>query len=191
MPTDSANPTGRLAAALVGFAPAVVGYGLFAVLSRALYARGDTRPAALGAVAGWATVALAALALSAALPAGDRAVALTVANSVGMTLLAAALVYAAARGTGRAALSGLPRALAAGLVAAALATGAGRAVVAPAGPTPHAGAALWSGMLAGVVVGVVFAAAAWVLDRDDVGPLMAAAVRRLRRPGGGQEETRG
>ena len=190
MPTaqDSAAP---LAAGIAGFAPGLVGYGLFAVLSRALYARGESGAAALAAAAGWATVAVAAVTLSSALPAGARVVALTAANSVGMTVLAAGLLYAVRRGSGRGALSGLPRALVAGGVAAVSATLAGRAVVALAGPTPDAGTALWSGMLAGVVVGVVFAGAAWLLDRRDVGPLVVAVARRLRRPGADEEETRG
>jgi putative peptidoglycan lipid II flippase len=161
------------------------------VLSRALYARGESAAAALAAAAGWATVAVAAVTLSSALPAGARVVALTAANSVGMTVLAAGLLYAVRRGSGRGALSGLPRALVAGGVAAVSATLAGRAVVALAGPTPDAGTALWSGMLAGVVVGVVFAGAAWLLDRRDVGPLVVAVARRLRRPGADEEETRG
>jgi putative peptidoglycan lipid II flippase len=195
MPTaqDSAAPLG---AGIVGFAPGLVGYGLFALLSRALYARGDTTAAAGAAGIGWATVALAAVALSAALPADARVVALTAANAIGMTVLGAALLYAVARAAGRRALNGLPRAAAAGIVAAGLAAAAGWAVTGwpSTDDPPTPAAALGSGMLAGVVVAVVFTAMAWVLDRRDIG-LMAAAVRRgIQRPrddGGGDEEARG
>jgi hypothetical protein len=56
--------------------------------------------------------------------------------------------------------------------------------VLPVEGPPTVGGALGSGMLAGVAVVVVFAVTAWSLDRRDVGPMIAAAVRRLRRPGG-------
>src|SRR5690606_19394254 len=82
MPTADLASVDRLAAGIAGFAPGLVGYGLFALLSRALYARGDTGRAALAAVAGWAAVAVAAVALAALLPAAHRVLALTVANSV-------------------------------------------------------------------------------------------------------------
>jgi putative peptidoglycan lipid II flippase len=179
MPTarDSAAP---LAAGLVGFAPGLVGYGLFAVLSRALYARGE-------AVA-------AAVALSRVLAPDQRVLALTAANSVGMTVLGGALLWVVARRAGRTALAGLARTAAAGLAAAAAAVVCGRVVlgaVLPAGGPPPATASAGWGMLAGVVVGAVFAATAWLLDRDHVGPLAAAVVRRRRRLDGGEEETRG
>ena len=40
MPAGGVDSVDRLAAGIAGFAPGLVGYGLFAVLSRALYARG-------------------------------------------------------------------------------------------------------------------------------------------------------
>ncbi|HEY8452860.1 MAG TPA: lipid II flippase MurJ [Natronosporangium sp.] len=193
MPTarDSAAP---LAAGLVGFAPGLVGYGLFAVLSRALYARGEAVAAAVAAAGGWATVAATAVALSRVLAPDQRVLALTAANSVGMTVLGGALLWVVARRAGRTALAGLARTAAAGLAAAAAAVVCGRVVlgaVLPAGGPPPATASAGWGMLAGVVVGAVFAATAWLLDRDHVGPLAAAVVRRRRRLDGGEEETRG
>ncbi|HLV57343.1 MAG TPA: lipid II flippase MurJ [Natronosporangium sp.] len=192
MPTarDSAAP---LAAGLTGFAPGLVGYGLFAVLSRALYARGEAIAAAVAAAVGWATVAATAVALSQALPPDQRVLALTAANSVGMTVLGAGLLWAVVRRAGRAALAGLVRTAAAGVAAAVAAVVSGRVVLGAAphdGPPAAAVSAGW-GMLAGVVVGVVFAVTAWLLDRDQVGPLAAAVVRRRRRLDGGEEETRG
>lgn len=181
MPTaqDSAAP---LSAGIAGFAPGLVGYGLFAVLSRALYARGATAAAATAAAGGWTAVAAAAVALSAALPEHSRVAALTVANSIGMTVLGVALLWAVARSAGGSALAGLGRAAGTGLLAAALAATAGTAVAArvPAGDPPGAGRALASGMLAGVAVAGVFAVVAWALDRGDTRRLAAAAVRRWR-----------
>lgn len=190
MPSAAPDAAGRLAAALVGFAPALTGYGLFAVLSRALYARGDTRAVAIAAGVGWGAVAGAAVVLAAVLPPEGRAVALTAANSVGMTVLGVALVYAVVRKAGSGALAGLPRAAGAAVAAAALAAGAGRAVTMAAPPTPDALTALWSGMLAGVVVGMVFGAAAWVLDRENTGALLAAVTRQVRRDGMASRRTR-
>jgi putative peptidoglycan lipid II flippase len=186
MPTGASggDVTGRLAAGIAGFAPGLLGYGLFAVLSRALYARGDTRAAASAAATGWAVVAGSAVVLAAVLPAPDRVLALTLANAVGMTVLGAALLLAVARGAGRTALAGLGRAALVALLAAGLAAGAGRLAAAWLMPNQHPpaiGAVLGSGMLAGVVVGAVFGAVGWALDRRDVRPMVAAVTRRLRR----------
>lgn len=69
------------AAAIAGFGPGLLGYGVFAVLSRALYARGDNRTAALTTAVGWLVVPVAAVLLSQLLPDADRLVAVTSANS--------------------------------------------------------------------------------------------------------------
>lgn len=183
MPAADPGSVTRLAAGIAGFAPALAGYGLFALLSRALYARGDTRPAALAAAVGWAAVAAAAVALAAALPLDARVLALTAANSVGMTVLGVGLLLAVARGAGRAALAGLGRTALVALVGGGLAAAAGWQVagwLAPAEHPPTAGPALGSGMLAGVVVVVVFGLVAWALDRHDVRPVAVALGRRSR-----------
>src|SRR5690606_15542801 len=174
-----------ISAGIAGFAPGLVGYGLFAVLSRALYARGDTGRAALAAVAGWAAVAVAAVALAALLPAAHRVLALTVANSVGMAVLGAALLAGVFAGAARAASAGVGRDGLVGLLAAVWATAGGRGVVEWIrwGEPPAVGAVVGSGMLAGGVVGAVFGVGAWALDGRDVRPMAAAAVSRLaRRP---------
>lgn len=206
MPTAELGMVGPLAAGIVGFAPGLAGYGLFAVLSRALYARGDTRPAAFAAMAGWAVVAVATVALSAVLANDQRVLALTVANSVGLTVLAAALLVAVAGTAGHAALAGLGRAAGVALLAAGLSAALGWTVAAAVLPSldhpPGIGAVVGSGMLAGAVVGGVFATVAWTLDRRDIRPMVAVAARRLRRTAGhggrnrdrrgvGDEEARG
>ncbi|MCW3819549.1 MATE family efflux transporter [Micromonospora sp. DR5-3] len=177
---------GQTAAAIVGFAPGLIGYGLFAILSRALYARGATRSATAAITIGWLAVPVAAVPLSAVLHQSDRVLAVTLANSVGMLLLGGLLLAAVARSAGRAALAGVGRAGAAGLLAAAVA-GLGGAATArwlASLVTPTTPAALVQGMLSGVVVGAVFLAVAWLTDARDVRPLLAAVTRRFgrRRP---------
>ena len=187
MPGASIGTVDPLAAGITCLAPGLLGYGLFALLSRALYARGDTAAAAAATAVGWAVTATAAVLLSWALPDADRVAALTGAMSVGMTMLGAGLLVMVARRAGRAALAGVGRALAASVAAAAAAAATGYAVAAamlPAGDHPPGTAVLiGSGMLSGVVVGAVFAAVAWALDRRDARPMAAAVARRLRRGG--------
>jgi len=72
-----------LAGAIRAFAPGLVGYGLLALLGRALYARGDAHTPAAATVTGWLVVALADLALV-HLGTG-RVVALGLGNTIGMT----------------------------------------------------------------------------------------------------------
>ncbi|HEX2772617.1 MAG TPA: lipid II flippase MurJ [Micromonosporaceae bacterium] len=182
-------------AAIAGFAPGLLGYGLFALLTRALYARGANRPAAAATVAGWLVVPLAAVGLAAALPADFRVFAVGLANSAGMLVLGGLLIAAVAASAGRAALAGLARAGIVGVLAGILAATAGSAVAALPGlgaATPTKGGALGQGILAGAVVGLVFLAVAFLLDRHDVRPLVAAARsraaalgRRVHRGGGG------
>ncbi|BCL17020.1 murein biosynthesis integral membrane protein MurJ [Micromonospora sagamiensis] len=178
-PTD---PDGT-AAAIAGFAPGLLGYGLFAALSRALYARGDTRPATVAITLGWLAVPMVALPLAAVLPVGDRVLAVALANSAGMLLLGVLLLVAVRRAAGPAALAGSLRAGIAGVLAATAAALAGAQVAgALAGTgagTPTTSGAVLEGMLSGAVVGVVFLAVAYPADRRDVGPLLAGVVRRL------------
>jgi putative peptidoglycan lipid II flippase len=170
---------------IAGFAPGLLGYGLFAVLTRALYARGEPRPAALATVAGWACAALAAVALAAGLADDQRVLALTLGNSIGMALLGVLLVAAVLRRAGRPALAGLERAAAAGVVAGGLAALAGWLVTRATG-TPGDGGAVLQGMLSGAVVGVVFLGVAYPLDRRDMRPLIVATTRRLGRTARGK-----
>jgi len=180
------NPAST-AAAISGFAPGLIGYGLFAVLSRALYARGDTRSATVAITLGWLVVPAVALPLTALLPTADRVLAVTSANSVGMLVLGALLLVAVLRGAGRPALAGAARAGAAGVLAGVLAGLAGlglsRWLDQSDGGTPTTAAAFGQGMLSGVLVGVVFLAVVWFVDRRDVQPLLAGVLRRLGRRG--------
>jgi putative peptidoglycan lipid II flippase len=171
------------AAAIAAFGPGLLGYGLFAVLTRALYARGGSRAAMGATAAGWLVVPVAAVVLSAALPVGYRVAAVGLGNSAGMLVLGALLVVAVVRTAGRPALAGLTRAGAVGVLAGAIAALAGAAVAhwlpGLGTGTPARPVALLQGMLSGVVVGAVFLAVAYPLDRHDVRPLIMTFRRRL------------
>jgi putative peptidoglycan lipid II flippase len=106
---------------VIGFAAGLVGYGLFALLSRALYAARTMTATAIACVSGWAAVVVADLILSAAMPTADRVLALTLGNSIGMTVLGTALVVVVLRTAGPQATAGVARVTAAGAVAAGLA----------------------------------------------------------------------
>ncbi|MFI1195369.1 murein biosynthesis integral membrane protein MurJ [Micromonospora sp. NPDC020750] len=178
-----------VAAGIAGFAPGLLGYGLFAVLSRALYARGDTRPATAAISVGWLAVPLAVAPLAALLPRDDRVLAVTLANSAGMLLLGVLLLLAVRRAAGHVALAGGARAGVAGLLGGALGALAGagvaRALAGAGDGTPTAPAALVQGMLSAAVVGIVFIAVVYLTDRRDVRPLLAAVRRRLGGAGRG------
>ncbi|HEY8533676.1 MAG TPA: lipid II flippase MurJ [Micromonospora sp.] len=177
----SADHAPAAAAGIAAFAPGLLGYGLFAVLSRALYARNEPRPAAAITAAGWAGVVVAALGLSRLLPAEDRVAALALGHSVGMTLLGGLLAVVVAHRAGRGALTGFARAGVAGLVAAAISVGVGLAAgwLTLGSGTPTRGSALVQGMLSGVVVLCVFLAVAYPLDRRDMHPMATALARRV------------
>ncbi|PWR13528.1 virulence factor MviN [Micromonospora acroterricola] len=184
---NDASTASTATAAIIGFAPGLLGYGLFAVLTRALYARGETRAATVATAVGWLVVPGAVLLFGALLPLRDRVLAVTSANSVGMVVLGALLVGAVLRSAGRPALAGAARAGGAGALAGVLAALAGlglsRWLDTPGDGTPTMAAALGQGMLSGVLVGVVFLAVVWFVDRRDVRPLLAGVLRRLGRAG--------
>ncbi|WP_433207404.1 murein biosynthesis integral membrane protein MurJ [Dactylosporangium sp. CS-047395] len=155
---------GPLAAGIAWFAPGLLGYGLFALLSRALYAGGNAYAAAVAVATGWAAAAVAALSLANALPIGDRVAAVAAANSIGMLVLGGALLVAVGRRAGGEALRGTVRTTAVCVTSALVAAAAGLALRAHLA-TPGVGGAVAQGMLCGVVVAVVFLAGAAVADR--------------------------
>jgi putative peptidoglycan lipid II flippase len=175
----------RNTAVLVALAPGLLGYGLFALLSRALYARRAPGAAALAVAVGWAVATAGAFALSAGLPVGRRLPALAAANAAGMLVLGALLLLAVRRRVGAAALGGAGRAAAAGLLAGAAGASAGWAVVtaldAPLIGTPTHLAALVQGILGGAVALAVFLAVAWLPARRDIAPTLTALRRRVQR----------
>lgn len=152
-----------LARSTVAFAPGLLGYGLLALLTRALNARDDVRTPALATVAGWVAVAVADVLLVVALPEVERVVLLGVGNSIGVSVAALLLLPALRRGV----LVGGARSLMAGLVAAGIAVLAGVLV-------PDAGPALLRAGLTAAVAAVAFLAVARLLDPRGVRELLRA-----------------
>ncbi|SNS71193.1 murein biosynthesis integral membrane protein MurJ [Actinoplanes regularis] len=167
---------------IVGFAPGLLGYALFALLSRALYARGATVAAAVASGVGWLCAGIAVVAVTATTEGGAELAGLGLANALGMSVTGLLLVLAVRRHAGPAALAGLFRAVAAAVGAAAVAALAGWGVATGlAGHTGGVSGSLLQGLLGGIAVVVVFITVAFALDRRDLGPLAGTLVRRLRR----------
>jgi putative peptidoglycan lipid II flippase len=170
---------------IIGFAPGLLGYALFALLSRALYARGATAAAAAATAIGWGVGALAVLTVFVTQDRQRQVFGLGLANAAGMSVIGVLLVLAVRRHAGAAALEGLGRAGVVGIVAAGAAALAGWGTVAGIGQlfgaTPTIAGSVVQGMLGGVVVVAVFTAVAYPLDRGDLRPLAAMLVRRARR----------
>ncbi|GAA3757076.1 hypothetical protein GCM10022205_50470 [Spinactinospora alkalitolerans] len=165
--------------ALLTYAPGIAGFGLIALLGKALYASHHGRPAALAQIAGW-LVAMAANAVLVALAPRDWAVAaLGAGTSLGLSLAALLLLAAALRAHGRDAFAGLGRAALAVLLGAGLGYACGASVVHLFEVT-----GLWSnvgvGLLGGAVTLAVFGAVAAVIDGRAV---RAALTRRMNTPG--------
>ena len=165
-----------LADALVGFAPGLLGYGLVALLTRALFASGASRAATVATAAGWLVVVAADLVLAAVLPPSERVAALAWGNSIGMTLAGVLLVAVTVRRAGTGTLRGLGRTFVAGSVATVTAAAAG-GIVGGRDWGPDSGVALGQGMLSATVVLAVFAAVVALGAREE----LRAVTSRLRR----------
>jgi putative peptidoglycan lipid II flippase len=167
---------------IIAFAPGLLGYGLVALLTRALYARGLWKAPTVCVVGGWLLAVVADVVLSAALPPEDRGLALAAGHSVGVTVAGLGLLVVVARVAGPSALAGVSRVGGAALLAAALGGAAGLWVSRALGgdPVPDGGvlAAVGVGVLAGGSVLVVVVA---VMMGTARGPV-TAAYRALRAP---------
>ncbi|MCI2240732.1 hypothetical protein MO973_34545 [Paenibacillus sp. TRM 82003] len=176
--------TDELSAALVIFAPGLLGYGLAALLTRALYALGAGRAAASAAVAGWALVLVGMVAGAALVPPEQVVTALAAAHAVGLSVAGALLARAVGRVGGVGALAGAGRALvasaAAALVAAAAGAASGAALPALLGERGLPGV-LAAGLLAAVVAAAVWAGVARLLAPADARVLTGFARRVLSR----------
>jgi putative peptidoglycan lipid II flippase len=176
---DASDGARALAEGIAAFAPGLVGYGLAAVLTRALYARHRQREGAIATLAGWGVAALAMLVLAWVMPDSLRLVAIGVGSSVGMLVLAAILILQ------NRPLPGLWRALLAGTVAGAVGAGAGLATVAATGGLPSSGRAIVVGVLAALATAAGFLAVALPLDAGDLRTMVSRVTGRLGRAGGG------
>lgn len=162
----------------MAFAPGLVGYGLVAVLTRALYARGHWKAPTVCVVGGWLVAVVADVVLAAGLPAAHRALALGLGHSLGVTVAGGALVVVVGRAVGAGALRGLPRAGGAALLGAAAGSAAGWATSRLLGgdPVPEGVlSALATGALAGTAALAVGLAVMMVAARAP----LATAWRQL------------
>lgn len=160
---------------LSAYAPGIVGFGVAALLTRALYVRGRPSLAAAAVAAGWAVAALVPLAL---LPEGSSAGAtlgtLGVASSLGMTLSAVVLGMLVRRAWGRDATAGSGRTLGAAVVAVAVALAVGD-VVSRAMPATSVWTALGSGLTVALATLTTYLLVMSVADRS--------TIKRLRERG--------
>ncbi len=172
------NDPAALGWAIAAFAPGLLGYGLLALLTRALYAAGVARATAVVTTIGWTAVIVADVVLAVTVPIEHRVAALAAGHTVGMTVLGAGLLVLTARRCGGQSLAGAARTGAVALIAATLATVAG---IAAAGLIGGSGVAafLAQGILGGVTVIVVFVAVAALGDPDDVRPLLRRVASRI------------
>lgn len=160
-----------LTQALIGFAPGLVGYGLLALLARALYARGDARSPTVATVAGWLVAAGADVVLARLFPVDDRVVALAVGNSIGMSVAGVLLLRALHATTAGGATAGLSRAAVAGAAAAAAAVFTGGRVAAAVADGGVLTSVAQAAAAAAASV-AVFAVVTLVLDREDIRRLL-------------------
>ena len=156
-----------MADAIRAFAPGLVGYGLVALLTRTLYARGGGRAAATATVLGWVAVVLTDVALVQLTDLG-RPAALGLGNTVGMTVAALLLL--------RALYAGTPAALAGAGRTALVGGGAAIALAAVVTALPAAGdtsVAVSLPLAVGLGLGVLgaYAGALRIGDPDVVGEL--------------------
>jgi putative peptidoglycan lipid II flippase len=173
---DQAANARQLAIALALLAPALIGYGLMANLSRVLFADGKSRASGAAVSAGWVLVIVADLLIVPFVPRSWVVPALGAATTIGLTCSGVVLIVLvrrfrgpdAVRGSGRAAIAGLAGAL------AGTAAGLGVAIAFPvSGFLPNVGVTL----LASAAVLAAFVAVVAVADGGD----LRAAMRRVIR----------
>jgi putative peptidoglycan lipid II flippase len=168
---------------LAAYAPGLVGFGVAALLTRALYVRGRPAHAALAVAAGWLVAALWPLLTlpDDAGPAGTLR-SLGAASSFGMSLSGAVLALLVRRAWGSEATRGAGRTLGAAVVAAAVAAGVGDAIAFYWAPEGLAGAVASGAGVAVIVVGV-YLAVMLVADRRAMrSAIERGRQRRGRRP---------
>jgi putative peptidoglycan lipid II flippase len=180
---DASGSVPAMRDAVVGFAPGLVGYALVALLTRALYARGLWRAPTACVVAGWLLAIVADVVLSAVLPAADRALALGLGHSIGVTVAGTSLAVVTARVSGRSSLAGTLRVGVPALLAATAAGAAGLAVGRLLGADPLPGGGVLAAVGTGVVVAAVGAVVAGAVMMGLARRPLLAAVHGLRRAG--------
>jgi putative peptidoglycan lipid II flippase len=177
------SPAGRealaaLPGALSAFAPGLVGFGLAALFTRALYVQG--RPAVAGSLValGWFIAAIVPL-VTLHDDAGPRNTlqSLGLASSFGMTVAAIGLFVAVRRAWGPQASAGLGRSAGVAVGSGALLATAGRVLAEVLHPDGLASGATVA-VLVAIAVVTFFAASIWIGDRE------SARLALARLPGG-------
>ena len=180
----SSDALAALPATLTAYAPGLVGFGLTALLTRALYVRGRPTDAGLAAALGWSLAALLPLVVLA----GGQSPAVTlrwlgIGSTIGMTVSGIALVLLVRRTWGNEVTRGAGRTTGALVVAVALAVAVGDLVT--HGRTldslPEAVAIGVAAGAAALVVGVVVLS---IGDREMMSQVLQRG--RARRRGGSQ-----
>jgi putative peptidoglycan lipid II flippase len=154
----AASAPGHLAAAIRALSVGLIGYGILAVASRALYADARARAAGTATVIGWLVVLVADVVLTQIWAGSPRATLLGVGNTVGMTIAGVLLLALLRVRLGR-----LLRTLGAGVAAAAAAAGVGLFVarlLSGGGTAQAAGTVVAAGCLAAVAGLIVLLVAA-------------------------------
>ena len=170
-----------LPGALSAFAPGLVGFGLAALFTRALYARG--RPGIAGAVAalGWLiAAALPLMVLRDGAGPRDTLQSLGVASSLGMTAAAIGLALAVRAAWGSQAFRGLGRSAVVGVGSGVLSAGVGRAIALGLDPQGLAGGAAVV-VLVTVAVLTLCVVSIWFGDNESARAVLARLRRRARR----------
>ena len=172
-PGQGQRAPAALAFAIVAFAPGLVGYGVWAVAARALFARHAPRIAATVTVCGWLIVVLVDLLVVHGATGETIAARLAMGQSAGLTVAGVGALIAVGRVTSTSVYDGLARAVAGGLVAACFAAVAGRAVATTVG-ADGVMTGLASSVLSGAMVAAVFVGVLAVVDRREVLALLGA-----------------
>lgn len=147
------------------FAPGLLGFGLAALLTRALYVRGRARTASVVVAAGW--LLAVAIPLVAALGAVDTARTLRwigIGSSIGMTLAAAGLVALVRSAWGPSATAGVVRTGLAALGATVLAAGLAGSIRQVLPSADSAGEAIAAGLVVAACGALIYLLWMWVLD---------------------------
>jgi putative peptidoglycan lipid II flippase len=165
-----------LSRAVLAFAPGLVGYGFVAHLGRVLFACHRGRDSAGATVAGWLVVIGADLAFVFALPRDWTVAGLALGNTAGMTVAGALLLAALVRVRGRAAVAGLPRALAAGIGGGAAGGAAGYAAATAIGARGQL-TGVAAAVAAGLLACAVFALVTYAIDGRDVRAVIGRRIR--------------
>jgi putative peptidoglycan lipid II flippase len=174
-----------LALAIATFAPALIGYGLSANLSRVLFARRRNRAPALAIAAGWLLVIVADLLIVPFVPPGRVVPVLGLGTTFGLSVSGIALLILVYRECGAAALRGTPRAFLAGLAGCVGGAAAGALVsylVTSAVPSPGNREILINVGLSVLVALVATGVFALIVLRFDRGDIRSALSRLRTRP---------